>query len=391
MKHRLWIAVLGMAALLGLVLPSHAMGLMSWLHLGGGKTADQIASCVQRRAWMAYFKSGDGKMAPVRDTMNTDNDDDWIGLRFTDYEGPRIRLGVLKVINKAPAAEDGQNQKLQVPVSGIQEMLTVALYDTKRFDVIEQKRIQDVEHEQKRKDVAEPSPNTIINMGKVLGAQYLVYGTVNEWDPDRGGSSMGPGKFFKHEKKESEVAITFSLTDVASGQILYTTAERARLGSQSFSWMVPSETASRGARLPGGGGSSTEKTPTNYLIQACANKAAFKIATFLRDRKWTGSIVDIKKADIFINAGSQQGMAPQAKLSVLSFERVLRDRENGTVLGEVTHGIGTLEVITVQTGFSIARIAEGCKKIKTGDRVELATPPAPQPSVPECDRLDKSR
>ena len=32
-----------------------------------------------------------------------------------------------------------------------------------------------------------------MNLGKVLGAQYLVYGTVNEWDPNRGGRHMGSG------------------------------------------------------------------------------------------------------------------------------------------------------------------------------------------------------
>jgi curli biogenesis system outer membrane secretion channel CsgG len=391
MKYRLWFAVFSTVALLGLVLPAHAMGLMSWFHLGGGKTDAQIASCIQRGAWIAYFKSGKGKVAPVRDTMNTDHDDDWIGLRFTEYEGPRIRLGVLTVINKAPAAEDGQNGKIQVPVAGIQEMLTAALYDTRRFDVIEQKRIQDVEREQNRKDVAVPSPNTITNMGKVLGAQYLVYGTVNEWDPDRGGSTLTPSRFFSTNKKESEVAITFSLTDVASGQILYTTAERAKLGSRSFGWAVPDSTGPKGMGLPGAKGSTTAKTPTNYLIQACANKAAFKIATFLRDRKWIGSIVDVKKADFYINAGSQQGMTPQAKLSVLSVRGRIIDPENHTILGEDTRGIGTLEVIAVQNGFSIARKAEGCKGIKKGDRVELATPPAPKPPVPECDVLDKSR
>jgi curli biogenesis system outer membrane secretion channel CsgG len=389
MKHRLWIAAVGVIALLGQILPSQAMGLKSLLHLDK-KTDDRIASCVQRRAWIAYFKDGDGKMAPLRDTANTENDEDWIGLRFTEYDGPRIRLGVLKVINKAPAAEDGQSKQLQVPVSGIQEMLTVALYDTKRFDVIEQKRIQEVEHEQKRKDVAEPSPNTILNMGKVLGAQYLIYGTVNEWDPDRGGSSMGPSQFFKRDKKDSEVAITFALTDVASGQILFTTAERARMTSQSFSWSAPSTTGPHGTQMPGVNGSTAEKTPVNYAIQACVNKAAFKIATFLRDRKWIGSIVDIKKADYYINAGSQQGMLPQAKLSVLSVRGVIKDRENGTILGEDTRGIGDLEVATVQNGFSIARIVEGCKGIKIGDRVQLATPPAPQPTFPECDALDKS-
>jgi curli biogenesis system outer membrane secretion channel CsgG len=381
MKDCLRIAVLGTAALIGQILPSHAQGFLSRLHpKEAKKNQDQIATCVQRRAWMAYFQGSDGVMAPVRSTMDTSNDDDWIGLHFTDYDGPRIRLGVLTVINKAPDANEGQGGKAQVPVSGIQEILTAALYGTRRFDVIEQKRIDEVEHQQERKDVEQPSPNTIINIGKVLGAQYLVYGTVNEWNPDRGGKSVGPEGFFKGSKSEAEVAITFSLTDVATGQVLYTTSERARLGSWSFNWAAP-----------GGGGASGEKTPTNYAIQACANKAAFKIATFLHDQKWKGSVVEIKKADFYINAGSQQGMAPQAKLSVLSVKGIIKDRESGTVLGEDTSGIGTMEVVTVQNGFSIARIVEGCDGIKEGDRVELATNPVVPPPIPECTNLEKSR
>jgi hypothetical protein len=202
---------------------------------------------------------------------------------------------------------------------------------------------------------------------------------------------MGPSRFFTTGKSEAEIAITFTLTDVATGQILFTTAERAKLGSRSFNWAMPSEPGPRGSVVPGSTGSTSEKTPTNYVVQACARKAAFKIATFLRDRKWTGSIVQIKNTDYYINAGSQQGMVPQSKLSVLSVKGKIIDPENHTVLGEDTRGIGTLEVITVQTGFSIARISEGCKGIKPGDRVELATPPAPQPPIPECDALDKSR
>jgi curli biogenesis system outer membrane secretion channel CsgG len=379
MRHSGWIAALSTAAILGQALPSQALELKDSFHrdITKKRTQEQIDLCIRQHAWMAYFKNGDGKMAAVRDTANTDHDEDWIGLRFTEYDGPRIRLGVLKVINKAPAAKDSQNAQ-QVPVSGVQEMLTVALYNTMRFDVIEQKRIQDVEHEQKRKDVAEPSPNTIINMGKVLGAQYLVYGTVNAWHPDRGSSSTGPGRPFKNEKKESEVAVTFSVTDVASGQILYTTAERARVTARSF------------RIAPGRGGATGENTPISYAVQACANKAAFKIATFLRDRKWAGSIVEIKKADVFVNAGSQQGMAPQTRLSVLALRGILRDPENGTILGEDYSGIGTLVVIAVQSGFSIARIAEGGKGIKIGDRVELATNPVPPPTIPACEALVQS-
>jgi hypothetical protein len=239
-----------------------------------------------------------------------------------------------------------------------------------------------------------------MTVGRVLGAQYLVYGTVNEWDPNRASSGMKSGggiralsskilgKTFAgavgsigSSKKEAEVAVTFSLTDVANGQILFTTSERARLGERSLHW-----TAGTGEQM-----GSAASTPVNYVVRACANKAAFKIATFLRTRKWKGSVVQIKGADIFINAGSQQGMAPDSKLAVQAVRGLVRDPENHTILGEDLHGIGTLKVIAVQPGFSIARVFEGCKGLKPGDRVELATDPVPPQRIAACDALDPSQ
>src|SRR4029077_15485594 len=180
-------------------------------------------------------------------------------------------------------AEDYEGGRIEVPVAGIQETLTAALFSTKRFDVIEQKRVQEVVNQQTRKDITEPSPTSIRNMGKVLGAQYLVYGTVNEWTPDRASHSLAPSRLFSLGKHEAEVAITFSLTDVGTGQILFTTAERARLGESALNFSLPYA----------GACSSSEKTPVSYAVPACANKAAMKIAMFLRDRKWKGSVVKI--------------------------------------------------------------------------------------------------
>jgi curli biogenesis system outer membrane secretion channel CsgG len=329
---------------------------------------------------MAYFKGNDGRLAPVRDTTITGKDKDWIGLRFTDYDGPRIRLGVLKIINKSATSEEmGNAEKIEVPVAGIQEILTVALGKTNRFDVIEQKRIKEIQSQQTRKDVYEPSPAVIINEGKVLASQYLVYGTVNEWSPDRSNGTLQRLSRLKVGRKDSEVAITFSLADVASGQVLFSTAERARLAEWSLDLGEPNR----------GGGTLSQRTPVSYAVHACANKAAFKIAMFLRNRKWKGTVVDIKKADYFINAGSQQGMSAETKLSVQSVLGVVRDT-SGTILGENLRGIGTLKVITVQNGFSVARLEEGGKGIKKGDRVELATNPVPPKKIPACENLDTS-
>ncbi len=166
------------------------------LHLKEAKKKEkaQVDLCLKQRAWMAYYQDDDGVRSPVRDTQNTESDQDWIGLRFTDYDGPRIRVGVLKVLNKSAESEErGAADKIEVPVSGIQETLTVSLYNTKRFDVIEQKRVQEVESQQKRTDVMDLSPVSVVNMGKSLQVQYLVYGTVNEWTPDRSSRNVSQG------------------------------------------------------------------------------------------------------------------------------------------------------------------------------------------------------
>lgn len=384
MRHRWWIAALCTAALFGQSLPTQSLGIKDLLKFKKRsaekqENRDLMLSCIQQKAWLAYFKDADGAISPVRDTMNTDNDEDWLGLRFTDYDGPRIRLGVLRVINKsAESDETDSNGKIEVRVAGIREMLTAALFETKRFDVIEQKRVTEVEKQQTRKDVAEPSPSTILNAGKVLGAQYLVYGTVNEWSPDRSRRSVGPGGIFGGAKQEAEVSITFVLTDVANGQNLFTTTERARMGEWSFSY--------------GDGQQKTEnKTPVSYAVRACANKAALKIASFLRDRKWKGSVVKVKGSDVYINAGSQQGMGPNLQLSAFTVTDIIKDTEGRMVLGEAMQGIGTLSVDSVQPGFSIAHAVNGCKKIKKGDRVELATQPVPPPGPPECKKMDATQ
>lgn len=99
---------------------------------------------------------------------------------------------------------------------------------------------------------------------------------------------------------------------------------------------------------------------------------------------WTKSLVDIRNYNIYTYAGSR--MFPQAKLRVLAVRGLVKDLGAGTIIGEDRRPIGILKIVTVQNGFSIARIVEGCKEIKAGDRVELEVDPR---SMPECDQSSK--
>ncbi|HEX3552586.1 MAG TPA: CsgG/HfaB family protein [Thermoanaerobaculia bacterium] len=399
MRHRWCIAAVITVAVLGLALPSQA-GAKDLFHpTKKQENKELMLTCIQQKVWLAYFKDDKENFSPVRDTMNTDADTDWLGLRFTNYDGPRIRLGVLKVINKSTESEENNGSgRIVVNVAGIQEMLTVALFNTKRFDVVEEKRAAEIKKEQTRQDVMAPSPGALMKEGKLLDAQYLVYGTVNEWTPNRskkklstgsgGGGALGglKGRIAGltgiggagASKQEAEVSITFVLADVANGQELFTTTERARMGEWAFSVS--------GAES----GGTEQSTPISYAVRACANKAALKIASFLRDRKWIGSVVDVKKPAIYINAGSQQGMSPDTVLSVFRVEGIVRDAEGRMILGEDLKGIGTLKVDSVQPGFSIAHVENTRKEVRKGDRVELATMPVLPPPPQGCKEMDQT-
>ncbi len=329
---------------------------------------EKILSCIRTSAWTAYLADTDGGYSPIRDTQNTDDDIDWLGLRFSTFEGPRIRLGVFKVENKSREAADERASKVEVPVAGIEELLTAALYNTQRFDIIERKRLDLVLGEQNRKGTFEPSPKALYEAGQVMGIQYLIYGTVNEWVPERA-ARKGGIKGFIGGKEEAEVAISFSLTDITNAQVLVTTVERAKIGEWSFDIASPK----------GATGETVNMTPINYAVQACVNKAVYKIAVYLRDQRWKGAVVEIKGPDIFINAGSNHGMKPGMLLTLFARKGVIYDK--GKLLGEDLRAIGSLKVVSVQPGFSIARVEEGAKGIKVRDRVELATVP-PLPPVP---------
>jgi TolB-like protein len=278
-----------------------------------------------------------------------------VGIQFTDFDGPRIRLGVLKV--NAQSTEP----KRRDLADGIQELLTISLDNTKRFDLVEQERIRQTQEQQTGKNVSEPSIKWDADIGRILGAQYLVYAVLNEWHP---GS--------RKDKEVAEISMTFILVDGSTGETLFTTSERARMG-RARGLIDPEDRITR--RI---------NTLLGFATRACTNKAAFKIADFLKDRKWKGTVVEVKNDDAYINAGSQQGMEPLTKLSVQKVVGIIKDPNSDPVIDEDLRSIGTLEVVAVQPGFSLARIVQGCIGLKIGDRVELA------PRT-ECETVETSR
>jgi curli biogenesis system outer membrane secretion channel CsgG len=342
-------------------------------------------------AWEGYFTNDKGVITgPVLQPPERNKDKDWMFLRFTDYSGPKIRVAVMKVDNKtatAQAAADTEavavtNNLAQVPVSSIEEMVATAVFNTNRFELVERKEAEKILEEQDLGASGRAKKSTAPKTGQIVGADYMIFASVNEWTPvkSRGGgaagSKAGPLGLLGVQKSEAEVAMSFRVVDAATSKLLFSTLERATAGS----WGIGLGGVSGNE---GGAFAFQKASPIGYAVQSCLNKGVYKLAMWLKDRPWRGAVVKVDGQRVYVNAGINSGFTTGVELVVISQGKELFDPISGESLGKETAVIGILRLTDVQEKYSIAEIVEGCKGLKVGDQVELRnTPPIVVTSKP---------
>jgi curli biogenesis system outer membrane secretion channel CsgG len=360
-----------------------ALALMVWISeatagaggLGFGRKAPTYTPSGQ---WEAFFVSNKGVASPVLQPIEQNNDKDWMNLHFTGYSGPKIRVAVMKVENlsaNAQAAADTNAAVVtgnaeEVPVASLEEVLTSAVYGSNRFEVVDRKDIDKSLSEQDLSASGRAKKATAVKTGQILGAEYLVYAAINEWTPVKSrtggaaGKAAGPLGLLGVQKSSSEVAMSFRVVDAATSKVLFTTVERATAGS----WALDLAGLSGNE---GGALAFKRASPIGYAVQACINKGVYKLAMWLKDRPWSGAVVMVEGSKIYINAGSNSGIAVGMELVALSRGKEMFDPVCGESVGEQTREIGTLRVASVQEKLSVAQIVEGCQGLKRGDRLEM--------------------
>lgn len=333
--------------------------------------------------WEAFFSSKKGGASPILQPIEQNRDQDWMFLRFTDYSGPKIRVAVMRVENRTASTQAADRTETvvvadpnaEVPVAALDEMLTTALLGTNRFEIVERKEIESILSEQDLGASGRTKKATAPKTGNLIGAEYMVFASVNEWTPVKsktggaGGKAAGPLGLLGVEKSTAEVAMSFRIVDTATSQTLHSIIERSTAGNWAFGLA--------GMGGDGSGAFSAQKaSPINYAVQACINKGIYKLAMWLKDRPWSGAVASVDGAEIYLNAGSNSGLKTGMELTALARGKELFDPITKESLGEKTTEIGVLRIMNVQEKYSVAEIVEGCKGLKQGDRVRLRSVPS---------------
>jgi len=142
-------------------------------------------------------------------------------------------------------------------------MLTNELAGVGKFKVVERSKLEKVLDEQDLADSGRISKSTGAKIGKLTGAQYLVFATVSAFEQNSRGT--GGGLSFKGisvggKKEEAYIAVDLRVVDTTTGEISYTRTIEARSSSYGISGGI-----SRGGFS--GGLGKYENTPTGKAIR----------------------------------------------------------------------------------------------------------------------------
>lgn len=315
--------------------------------------------------WEPYFEDEDGFRMKIITPIEQNEDKDWMGLRFTEYTGPKLRLAVMPVDNRS-------HYHSTVPLVGLESLISSGLQQTGRFDLVERERLGTVFAEQDLGETGRLAKPSAAKIGQVLGAQYQVFATVVEWTPtkkSKGGGLLG----LRVGKNQAEVAISVRVVDANTTQTIFSETERATAGSWSLGF----------ARHRGVGGNLgiNANSPIGYAVQSTINKAVYRLAMGLRDQKWQGAVMLVDGRTVHINAGENLGMEVGYRLTCISKGKTLIDPTTGLELGFTKSAIGTLAITGVEEAYSITQIVNGCQGLKPGDYVEFESTGEPQAAV----------
>ena len=167
------------------------------------------------------------------------------------YNGPKARITVGAIVDKTGAANKKTSLDYQMGllrrrsgssesfssaglVSGVRDLITTALFQSKRFIVLERENIGDALVEQEFSASGKVGEASRIPLGQVEGAELLVVGALTGFDAGAAGGGgfpipipIGRGGDFMVldvEFRKSHVAMDLRVIDVRTGRIVSTVA-----------------------------------------------------------------------------------------------------------------------------------------------------------------------
>lgn len=248
--------------------------------------------------------------------------------------------------------------------TGIADMMVTALGETKKYTLIERDKLEKVLEEQKLGASGAVTAQTAAKIGRLLGAQYMITGSVTEFGVKE--SKMGVGGLEKMlpfgggakvSRTTARVGIDVRAIDTTSAQI---TAAAKGEGSKSSAEISADLSIAPSFDFGKEGFDET-------IIGKAARDAVETVAKELGkkfDEAGGGAvkIIKITGNQLYINSGGADGEKEGHVYGIYRAGEDMTDPDTGESLGSEEEKVGTAKVIKVNPKFSIAETKAAVKK-----------------------------
>jgi curli biogenesis system outer membrane secretion channel CsgG len=297
-----------------------------------------------------------------------------------DFDYATVQSGV--------AAMFGSNQDVG---KGIADLLVDKLVQDGRYSVIERKALDKVLAEQNFSNSNRADSSTAAKIGKVLGVEVIIIGSITQFgrddkSTDIGGGALGGirGRFgiggVKRSKSQAVVGITARMINTDTAEILASVTGKG-------------ESTRSGTGLLGEGGSyagmaagALDMKASNFsetLLGEATHSAVNSVAVQLDSRASSlptkvvvisGLVADVSPdGTVIINVGSRAGVKVGDRLEVAHKVREVRDPATGKVLRLIENQLGELTITEVEDTSAVGKF-NGPKPPSVGDTVKNSHP-----------------
>lgn len=270
---------------------------------------------------------------------------------------------------------------------GITDLLVKYLVKDGTYSVIERKAMDKILAEQNFSNSDRANPNSAAKLGKLLGVDAIVVGSITQFGNDTkntkvGGGGGGWGGFgiggFSHKKSKAIVAVDARIVDIDTAEILAVADGKGESSRESTSLL------GGGGNWHGWGGGAVDFGSSDFqqtILGEAVNKAVTELSTNViagntklqtRTISVEGLVAAVDGGQIVVNVGAKAGLKVGDQLNVERVTKEIKDPATGKVLRRMATALGVIKVTDVDDVSAVAVVVSG-NGFKIGDAVKTVT------------------
>jgi curli biogenesis system outer membrane secretion channel CsgG len=269
----------------------------------------------------------------------------------------------------------------------ITDLLTKYLVQDGTYSVIERNALDKIMAEQNFSNSDRANPNSAAKLGKLLGVDAIILGSVTQFGNDTkntgvGGGGGGFGGFglggFSHKESKAIVNIDARIVDIDTAEILGV-AEGHGISSRSSTSMTGGGGGWRG--FGGGnvdfGSSDFESTILGEAVKASVEQMSAGLIAdnsklTARTISVSGLVAAVDGGQVVLNVGAKAGLKVGDQLTVERVTREIKDPATGAVIRRLANQVGVVRITDVDDISAVCTPVSG-SNFMVGDSVKTVT------------------